>query len=133
MIDTNTLMTGDIVKYVVTGVPFRITAIISSYRVAGYAITDDTEHKFFELFPDELAPMPITPDFLEHNEWKLRGGFMIFDSDEPKCRFGWRNGSFILGYAAYPIPVHDVHHLQNIMRNAGLRDYANNIQMSTQE
>lgn len=129
MIDTNTLMTGDLVTGHIPGIPpMRIAQILGSYRVAGYI-----NGTYLELSVDDILPIPITNDILSNNGWKLRGGMMIYDADEPKCRFGWRNGSFILGYAAYPIPVHDVHHLQNIMRNAGLRDYANNFQISIQE
>lgn len=125
MIDTNTLMTGDLVTGHIPGIPpMRITQILDSFRVAG-----DINGTYIELSIDNIMPIPVTNEILANNGWKLRNGFMIYDSGEPKCRFGWRNGSFILGYAAYPIPVHDVHHLQNIMRNAGLRDYANNFQI----
>ena len=43
MLNTNTLMTGDIVYNVATDTPFRVTGIRDSYYVAGIAI--DNTHR----------------------------------------------------------------------------------------
>ena len=126
-------MTGDIVSGHFPNTPFRVTAILSAYRVAGIALGDT--HVFMELSIDDLVPMPVTPEILANNGWRASsGGWMVIDLEDSgiKTRFGWRdNGEFIIGYGKFPTRVANLHHLQHIMRDCGFDTYADNINIQS--
>lgn len=66
---------------------------------------------------EQLWPVEITPELLRNSCWEYKGGYYIL-RDTP--RLGWRNGELILGYSLFPLKVLYVHHLQMIMRCAGI-------------
>lgn len=133
MIDTNQLMTGDILTGFTPDTPFRVTSILGAYQVGGYALVDNTPRAYMELSVDDLLPMPVTPALLSINGWRVAsGGMMVIDLNDNgnKTRFGWKEpGEMIVGYGRVPVYVQHLHHLQNIIRNAGFKDYANNIHL----
>jgi len=99
----------------------------------GYALVDNTPRAYMELSVDDLLPMPVTPALLSINGWRVAsGGMMVIDLNDNgnKTRFGWKEpGEMIVGYGRVPVYVQHLHHLQNIIRNAGFKDYANNIHL----
>jgi len=97
------------------------------------APVDNTPRAYMELSVDDLLPMPVTPALLSINGWRVAsGGMMVIDLNDNgnKTRFGWKEpGEMIVGYGRVPVYVQHLHHLQNIIRNAGFKDYANNIHL----
>lgn len=134
MLNTNTLMTGDIVYNVATDTPFRVTGIRDSYYVAGIAL--DNTHRSMVADRDDLTGIQLIDVLTPMNGWKdMPGNWKIINFDNPRIRIGWNSetADLVIGYGQFPISVIYLHHLQNILRCAGLGEYANNIKLPYQE
>lgn len=57
MLNTNTLMTGDIIYNVATDTPFRVTGIRDAYYVAGIAL--DNTHRSMVADRDDLTGIQL--------------------------------------------------------------------------
>ena len=82
---------------------------------------------------DEIEPIPLTPEILEKNGFKLRDGFLYHrvDDNPHQYDFKLKNGSdgYILEYNTYHLIIRYVHRLQRVLRLCSLNDLADNFKV----
>ena len=84
----------------------------------------------YEEYADELNPIPLTPEILEKNGWKLhpaqaynKEAGMFLDKGCDGNSWWWQFGNI-------PIcPINYVHELQHCLRLCGLNDLADNFKV----
>lgn len=111
------LMIGDWVQGYLPDTYSIVYGIFNEHRLAIIAVPEKT---YIELSPEDVQPIPITPEILEKNGWKYNATEQVWldDSvialekgyDEEEHAFWWNMWNMPIA------PVSYVHELQKVLR-----------------